>query len=544
MDTNVQEITDETRNKLRDFDEQDAYFLLCEIFSLAQATKDYAKFQNDLSEWKKRFNIELFSEEYRRKIKYMLSKEFLDTVLKNFTAFDELSKKDPSKGLEKLRKILDKAEKHKNAKQLDKDLETLYLEYPLNFLKEKYPHVVGQLLSKSNRTRILEKFDSSLAFKELNSIVEKSQSFNNAEDYKSAIEEWQKLYPTSDFNDKFKGQVEKLLNETLDEKNIQTLFPNVEDLNLSDGQIIPIEVQQNISKLNKDALHDFFKIVDRNRDDINGLFDWICQYSQYINSFDLSSKTAIVNALMLRYSYELPPSTTQYQIPKMMSGVDDLLSMSEFNSINDAKKQSVLQLLGILSNGLELTNEDIYRLNIINSNVQKVKIIEKSKFNQKLDWFMDKFPENKLTLTDEIYLSPISDTRIELDVNNNIDLTLHTDENNDITIENKKTHIDNKEAFKTSLQVDTVLERINSNSTATGAPDSTSSSGGSSLSITSCENEPIQTSFEETLEPSEKDKETLHEENTLHSNPVQNFFRKLLNHNIPDSSKEDERDTR
>lgn len=157
---------------------------------------------------------------------------------------------------------------------------------------------------------------------------------------------------------------------------------------------------------------------------------------------------------------------------------------------------------------------------------------------------MDKFPENKLTLTDEIYLSPISDTRIELDVNNNIDLTLHTDENNDITIENKKTHIDDKEAFKTSLQVDTVLERINSNSNATGAPDSTSSSGGSALSITSCENEPIQTSFEETLEPSEKDKETLHEENTLHSNPFQNFFRKLLNHNIPDSSKEDERDTR
>lgn len=544
MDTNIQELTDETRNKLRDFDEQDAYFLLCEIFSLAQATKDYAKFQSDLSEWKKRFNIELFSEEYRRKIKYMLSKEFLDTVLKNFTAFDELSKKDPSKGLEKLRKILDKAEKHKNAKQLDKDLEDLYLEYPLKFLKEKYPHVIGQLLSKSNRTRILEKFDSSLAFKELNSLVEKSQSFKTAEDYKAAIEEWQKLYPTSDFNDKFKGSVEKLLEATLDEKNLQTLFPNVEDLNLSNGQIIPIEVQQNISKLNKEALHDFFKIVDKNRDDINGLFNWICQYSQYINSFDLSSKTAIVNALMLRYSYELPPATTQYKIPKMQSGVNDLLSMSEFHSIDDTKKQSVLQLLGILSSGLELTHEDIYRLNIINSNVQKVKTIENSKFNQKLDWFMDKFPENKLTLTDEIYLSPVSDTRLEFDVNDDIDLTLHTDEKNYVAIETEKKHTDNTDSFKTSLQVDTVLEKINSNPTVTGTPDSTGSSGGSAFSLTTSDNSQAKLSSEEILEYSENEKEEILEENIPHNNPVQNFFRKLLNHNTPDSSKEDERDSR
>lgn len=544
MDTNIQELTDETRNKLRDFDEQDAYFLLCEIFSLAQATKDYAKFQSDLSEWKKRFNIELFSEEYRRKIKYMLSKEFLDTVLKNFTAFDELSKKDPSKGLEKLRKILDKAEKHKNAKQLDNDLEDLYLEYPLKFLKEKYPHVIGQLLSKSNRTRILEKFDSSLAFKELNSLVEKSQSFKTAEDYKTAIEEWQKLYPTSDFNDKFKGSVEKLLEATLDEKNLQTLFPNVEDLNLSNGQIIPIEVQQNISKLNKEALHDFFKIVDKNRDDINGLFNWICQYSQYINSFDLSSKTAIVNALMLRYSYELPPATTQYEIPKMQSGINDLLSMSEFHSIDDTKKQSVLQLLGILSSGLELTHEDIYRLNIINSNVQKVKTIENSKFNQKLDWFMDKFPENKLTLTDEIYLSPVSDTRLEFDVNDDIDLTLHTDENNNVAIETEKKHTDNTDSFKTSLQVDTILEKINSNPTVTGTPDSTGSSGGSAFSLTTSDNSQAELSSEETLEYSENEKEEILEENIPHNNPVQNFFRKLLNHNTPDSSKEDERDSR
>ena len=126
----IDKLTDEAKNKLRDFDELEAYFLLCEIFSNAQTTKDYARFQSDLAEWKKRYPIDLFSDELKRKIKYMLSKEFIETVLKDFAVFEALSKKDPAKGLEKLRDVLDKAEKHKDPKQLDKDLENLYKEYP------------------------------------------------------------------------------------------------------------------------------------------------------------------------------------------------------------------------------------------------------------------------------------------------------------------------------------------------------------------------------------------------------------------------------
>ena len=63
MANDVVDITDEVKEKLRDFDEQEAYFLLCEIFSYAQATKDYAKFQIDLNEWKKRYPIDLLSEQ-------------------------------------------------------------------------------------------------------------------------------------------------------------------------------------------------------------------------------------------------------------------------------------------------------------------------------------------------------------------------------------------------------------------------------------------------------------------------------------------------
>lgn len=402
-DAVVNSVTDETKAKLRDFDEEEAYFLLCEIFSYAQATKDYAKFQTDLNEWKKRYPIDLFSENLKRKIKYMLSKEFLDTILKGFMAFDELSKKNPLKGLEELRKILDRAEKHKDEKRLDKDLENLYSEYPLKYLTEKYPHIVPMLVSKSNRTRILEKFDSELAFKELTSIVEHPENYSSKEDFKATISEWQKLYPTYDFNDEYKSEVDRTLNNSLDENNLSKIFSSLE-LNLSEGQIITID-PTNLSKVSKDALYDFFKIVDKNKGDIDGLFHWICKYSKYINTFDNTIKDNIVSNLMSKYAYDMPPSSTNYRIPKMDSSPDELLSLRDYSSIEGTKKDVVIQLLGILSTGDELTPEDRYRLNTIDENVQKATIIKKAKIEPKLDLFMEKFPEDKLTPSDEIYLN-------------------------------------------------------------------------------------------------------------------------------------------
>ena len=588
MSNDVVQITDETKNKIkeRDFDEQEAYFLLCEIFSYAQATKDYAKFQTDLNEWKKRFPIELFSENYKAKIKYMLSKEFLDTVLKNFIAFDELSKKDPSQGLEKLRKILNKAEKHKDAKQLDKDLDALYKEYPLSFLKEKYPHVVGQLLSKANRTKILEKFDSSLAFKELTNITENYQKFEDMYSFKNTIEEWQKLYPTDDFDDKFKSQVEKTLTETLDSRKLEELFPVSTELDLSFGEVIPLELKdtvKNISLVSKDALHDFFKIVDKNKGDVNSLFKWICKYNKYINSFDSSIKATIVDNLMTKYAYELPPVNTKYQIPKMDTGTNDLLSLSDYQNMDDTKKQVLLQVLGILSTGRELTHEDIYRIAIIDSNAKKVEIIQKAKIEPKLDLFMDKFPEDKLTPT--MYLEPESETKIDVLVDN-------ADENDNVVIEAVEVHSDEPATFKETIKVEETLEKVNISGN-NGSTDSGSSSGGSSVSVTSneaheeqndvklleeeetdkedkiieaskpiqaivLESEPENTENEKENILAENDliieavtepepskevevvkEETVQEENTSPKRPVQNFFNRLLGRERHDDERDD-----
>jgi len=465
-----------TEEKTRDFDEEEAFLMLVQIFSEAQATKNYAKFQSDLAHWKRYYDIELFSDKYRTRIRYMLSIEFLEKVLKDYLAFDELSKKDPNQGLEKLRKILRKAEKHKDSKQLDKDLDSLYKEFPLKYLIEKFPHITGQLLSKSNRTRILEKFDSSLAFKELSNIIERPQLFKDINEFKETLEEWQKLYPLEDFNEKYKDQTEKLLSETLEQRRLNELFPTSLELDLNQGEIVQLglgDTFKNISLISKDALHDFFKITNQNKGDINGLFKWICTYSRYINGFDNSVKIAIVDSLMGKYGTELPSSRTKYSIPKMETGKNDYISLKEMTLIDDTKKQVVLQFLGILASEKQLTAKDLDRLEIIDSNVAKVEQIKKAKIEPKLSLFLEKLPENKLTPSDPDYIKTSPETSF-------------------------------KDTLKTEI---TPLERVSttSNSSISSSSSTSGGSGGTSLAIPVSEEPADKTDKEK--EESKTDKE-------------------------------------
>ncbi len=481
------EINEQTKEKLRDFDEEEAYFELCQIFAYAQSSKNYAQFQSDLSEWKKRYPIDLFSDDFKSKIKYMLSNEFLDKVLKDFIAFDELSKKDPSKGLEKLRKILGRAEKHKDRKKLDNDLEELYSEYPLKFLKQKYPHVVNLLLSKTHIDSILEKFDSNSAFHELENITKNPQKFTDGNDYRVAIEEWKKLYPTADFNDKYKSQVESTLSTALDDKTIDELFPAPLEIDLTQGEIIPT---YNIGVIEKDCLVDFFNIVDKDNSNYNALFDWSCKYGRYINSFNSNTKGLIINNLMRRYGNEFSHSGSNFKIPQMSN--NNLLSLDDYSSIDDTKRDSVVQLLAIMYSGNEITHDDVYNLNIINNNSHKAEIIEEAHIGKTLDKFIEKVPEEDLTLSDTTYLAPVSDTRATVSFDDNIELTIKDTKDDNIVQEKVNETIpeslNDAQSFKEALKVSVPLERVESSGNNSGSSDSGGNSGGSSLSIATAEN--------------------------------------------------------
>ena len=56
------------KNDKRDFNEQEAYFELCQIIAYAQSTKDYNRFIEDLKQWKSRYDVNLFSDDLKYKI--------------------------------------------------------------------------------------------------------------------------------------------------------------------------------------------------------------------------------------------------------------------------------------------------------------------------------------------------------------------------------------------------------------------------------------------------------------------------------------------
>ena len=409
----IPKINEQTKGENKDFDEQEAYFLLCQIFAYAQATQDYAKFQLDLSEWKRRFPLDLFSDDYKLKIKRMLSKEFLESVLKGFLAFEELSQKDPAKGLEKLRKVLNRAEKHKDKNTLNKDLDSLYVEYPLKFLKQHYPHIVSVLLSKSNLDKILEKFNSSDAFRDLAHITENSAQYANAAEFTAAIEEWKKCFPTNDFNDEYRPNVAHELATYSDRRKLEELFPEIIFSDLPQSDTIPTAITQNVKSfapVTKEALYDFFKITNQNIEDMDSLFNWLCKYSKYINTFEPVAKETIVSTLMTKYAKELPTGKTDFRIPTMESLPDEYISQEEYTNIEQTKKDAFLSFLGILSTDHELTHDDRYKLNVINSNAKKVDAIKEAKIEEKVEVLGKMGKDDFLTPSDEVYLEPVIQT--------------------------------------------------------------------------------------------------------------------------------------
>ena len=272
-------------------------------------------------------------------------------------------------------------------------------------MKEKYPHIVKLLTSQANIDKVLQKFDSDLAYDELIKITEHPEEFKNFDEYKNVLEEYQKDFPVDDFSDKYKSQVQNILNENLDEKKATELF-SISYFDLSNGEVVDLNLTQNFSLLERNARTEFFKIVDNNIDNIPALYDWTCKYARYINSFDINTKNTIVSSLMKRYYHELP-TLPDYRIPELTDFDDDLSIEDCINDINKMKKNTVIQLLGILSTGNELSKDDCRRLS---SNNKQIKEIAIKSIDYELFNFMENKEEEELTFDQNtsLYLNPTS----------------------------------------------------------------------------------------------------------------------------------------
>ena len=109
---------------------------------------------------------------------------------------------------------------------------------------------------------------------------------------------------------------------------------------------------------------------------------------------------------MKRYYHELP-TLPDYRIPELTDFDDDLSIEDCINDINKMKKNTVIQLLGILSTGNELSKDDCRRLS---SNNKQIKEIAIKSIDYELFNFMENKEEEELTFDQNtsLYLNPTS----------------------------------------------------------------------------------------------------------------------------------------
>lgn len=397
IDTTNKDAIKKVLEKEADFDEEEAYYELCEIIALAQRTENYTKFQNDLNQWKKHYPIELFSDKYKSKIKYMLSEEFLDSVLKNYLAFEKYSKLDPNKQLDKFRRIFAKAEHHKDEKKLDADLKAFYADYPLEYLKEKFPHIVARLTSRSYREKILQKFDSREAYEEFLAVIYTPKNYSSLSDFEAAIKPLQEKYPLNDFSDEYRSKLEPLLAES----SLKQIFETANETttldlgDLDDGTIIDLEDSKALSTGVFNQKTAYFELLEimKKPNDVNGVFDWTYKYMRFINGFDDYHKGVILSTLLPYYKI---PKQEDYRIPIMDSKSHDYLSFKEYQAMDDIKMAAILQYLAIISTTGNLTNDDIENLETIHSNSMKAQAVDSVVTSLEL---FEKESDNSLELT-------------------------------------------------------------------------------------------------------------------------------------------------
>lgn len=437
IDTSNKDAIKKVLEKEADFDEEEAYYELCEIIALAQRTGNYTKFQNDLNQWKKHYPIELFSDKYKSKIKYMLSEEFLDSILKDYLAFEKYSKLDPNKQLDKFRKIFARAENHKDEKKLDADLKAFYKDYPLEYLKEKFPHIVARLTSKSYREKILQKFDSREAYEGFVAVIYTPKNYSSLSEFEAAIKPLQEKYPLSDFSDEYRSKLEPLLTESSLKQIFETANESttLEFDDLDDGTIINLEDSKALSAGVFNQKTAYFELLEimKNPNDVNGVFDWTYKYMRFINGFDDYHKGIILSTLLPYYKI---PKQEDYRIPIMDSQSHDYLSFKEYQSMDEIKMAAILQYLAIISTTGSLTNDDIENLETIHSNSMKAQAVDT--IVASLDSF-EKETDNslELTLSDPNYFNygeNVLDSRVvdTTEVSNAIDKPKNTSDSSTV----------------------------------------------------------------------------------------------------------------
>lgn len=390
--------TNKNNNNEPSFDEYLAYEELRMIFVFAIETQNFEILESRIAAWEKRYPLAEFKNpEIIRRIKTILNKDFLSRLLGDYLAAKILHEQEKQKELyDSLKEIIDNAKKTKDFKTAQKDIRkwkdnlhsngfSLY-----DFDRIYRARVCTLLLIPSKEIKNQEQ-----ATDELKKIKENGNSMNS-KDYFEAISHWQNTYSISDFPDKLKKELNQITTEVFDSisqkrtsenaiAEIQAVLSSKDDTlpvdaiasilskydyrnfdrdTLSQIEYLSMEAlslqeavftNTDLSKLSivspaeAQALTSLRDILNKTPNDTDQILNWI-----YVNrkiGYSEFARNEILGQF-LSAGYKIPDQSS-YAIPE----INPDLNFKDFTKVDELRRNVILNYLGIISQGNNLTVE-------------------------------------------------------------------------------------------------------------------------------------------------------------------------------------------
>lgn len=370
------------------FDEEEAYQELLMILQQAIITQSFNSVEPQITNWKRKYPLEKFSDVYKRKIKAL--KAYFEQEYQTFINLEERKKVDTVKAYFELCKIVGNARWDRNlnlAKAKIKTWENKY--YTSDKQKDfssSYQAKIKHLTDENYLFSITEKFDQTAATDELQALVAEVKAKKNFDEFEKNYEVWSKKYPYEDFKSDKKNIVDKLIKyeytPALEEYQRQIGEINSLGLNLSAEELLQSGEPISIDNIQKSAYFELLKLLNT-PDNTVQVLDWIYKYRTL--KFDEYHRGLIVEKTAPYYKIS---KNKDVQISNI--GITSDLSYDEFNNISNSRRLAATQYFTILYSGRNLENEDRKRFENVYQKSKQALLIQQT--YEEVDKIQEKEP--------------------------------------------------------------------------------------------------------------------------------------------------------
>lgn len=199
------------------FDEEQAYFELCQIFAEAIQTQNFTNIEARISNWKSKYPIDEFLSPYIiAKIKRILSKEYLEYLLGNQLATKILNdKKKQEKAFDELKDIIETAKKEKDFNKAQSQISVWKKSHSLYSFDRFYRSKVCRLISSEYVASITETEKRDAAIESFKTLKSNAKNYDSKK-LQEEVDDWMKKFPSKDFHFDFNKEISELVAESLE----------------------------------------------------------------------------------------------------------------------------------------------------------------------------------------------------------------------------------------------------------------------------------------------------------------------------------------